>query len=166
MREPSDANYNITQVTDLRLGRLTPLRGGLVSNSVYEFSGLEYHTRTELLFDVFRRAAIYGGCWIPLGHFNSVIYSFSPTSSILQLQHKVQDQQLAETASAAYFGVQKHDLAQGRATYLGLPWGGSSASPLQKYAINIARSLSLRSVNSHDSGYSSENAYAVNKSLH
>lgn len=82
-------------------------------------------------------------------------------SSILQLQDKVQDQQPAEPAPASYFCVQKQDLDQvGQ-----LPWGGSSASPLQTYATNIACTLSLRFVNSKDSGYLSENAHLVSKNL-
>lgn len=58
--------------------------------------------------------------------------------------------------------MQKQDLDQvGQ-----LPWGGSSASPLQTYATNIARTLSLRSVHSEDSGYSSENTHPLSKNLH
>lgn len=107
-----------------------------------------------------RRIIKSGGCRIPLGHFNGVTYSFFPTSSILQLQDKVQDQQeSAEPAPAAYFCVQKQDLDEARQ----LPWGGSSASPSQTYATDIARSLSVRSVHSEDSGYSSGNTHSVSE---
>ena len=71
------------------------------------------------------------------------------------------DQQSAEPAPAAYFCVQKQDLDQ----VSQLPWGGSSASSLQVYATNVARTLSLRSVNSEDSGYASGNAHLVSKDL-
>ena len=46
-----------------------------------------------------------------------------------------------------------------------LPWGGSSASSLQIYAESVACTLSLRSVNSEDSGYASENAHNVSEDL-
>ena len=103
-----------------------------------------------------------GGCRVPLGQFNGVNYSFLPTSSILQLEDKVQDQRdSAETAPATYFCVQKRNLDHA----LPLPWGGSSASASQTYATNIARSLSLRSVHSEDSGYASGNAHPVSENL-
>ncbi|MCJ1349572.1 hypothetical protein MMC31_007813, partial [Peltigera leucophlebia] len=74
----------------------------------------------------------------------------------------VQDQQeSAEPAPATYFCVQKQDLDQ----VLPLPWGGSSASQSQPYATNISRSLSLRSVHSEDSGYTSGNAHTVSEGL-
>ena len=48
-----------------------------------------------------------------------------------------------------------------------LPWGGSSASPLQQtHATNIARTRSLRSVHSKDSGYASENGHPLPRNLH
>ena len=107
-----------------------------------------------------RRIIKNGGCRIPLGHFNGITYSFFLTSSILQLQDKVQDQQeSAKPAPAAYFCVQKQDLDQVRQ----LPWGGSSASPSQTYATDIARSLSVRSVYSKNSSYFSGNAHPVSE---
>ena len=124
----------------------------------------DLNTTRELscFFHVLRRVFKNGGCRIPLGHFNGVTYSFSPISSILQLQDKVQDQQeFAEPAPAAYFCVQKQDLDQVRQ----LPWGGSSASPSPTYTTNIARTLSLRSVHSEDSGYASGNAHPVSEDL-
>lgn len=160
--EPGDANYNRTEVSDLRLRRLA--RPEVVLSRIMRTNFRDLNASRELscFFGVLSRAAIYGGCWIPLGQFNGVTYSFTPTSSILQLEDKVQDQQFAEPAPPAYFCVQKRDLAQVE----NLPWGGSSAPPSQPYATNIARSLSSRSVNSNDYGYSSENVHHVSKKLH
>ena len=124
----------------------------------------DLNTTRELscFFHMLGRITDNGGCRIPLGHFNGVNYSFLPTSSILQLQDKVQDQrESAEPAPATYFCVQKQDLDQ----VLPLPWGGSSASPSQPYATNISRSLSLRSVHSEDSGYASGKAHTVSEGL-
>lgn len=45
------------------------------------------------------------------------------------------------------------------------PWGGSLASPFKTCATKIACTLSLRSVNSEDSGCVSENAYPLSKNL-
>ena len=102
------------------------------------------------------------GCKIPLGHFNGINYFFSPTSAILQLQDKVQDQQKsAELASPAYFYVQKQDI--GLVSHL--PWGGSAALPSPEYAKKVARTLSLRSNSSEDSGYASGDANPVSENL-
>lgn len=162
MTEPSDENYNIIEVSDLRLARLARPEVALSRIVRTDFRDLNTSREPSCFVAVLRRVTINGGCWIPLGHFKGVTWSFSPTSSILQLQDKVQDQQLAEPAPAAYFCVQKHDLIQVEQ----LPWGGSSTSPFQTHATNIARSLSLRSFNSNDSGYLSENAHPVSKNLY
>lgn len=161
MIEPSDSNHSIIEVLDLRADRLA--RPEVVVPRILRTDFRDLNTTYELscFFDVLGRAAVIGGCLIPLGHFNGVTYLLSPMSSILQLQDKVQDQQSAEPAPASYFCVQKQDLDQvGQ-----LPWGGSSASPLQTCATKIARTLSLRSVNSEDSGYASENAHSLSKNL-
>ena len=124
----------------------------------------DLNTTRELscFFDMLGRITDNGGCRIPLGYFNDVNYSFLPTSSILQLEDKVQDQQeSAHPAPATYFCVQKQDLDQ----VLPLPWGGSSASLSQSNATNISRSLSLRSVYSEDSGYTSGNTHTVSEGL-
>lgn len=81
----------------------------------------------------------------------TLTYPFSPSGSILQLQDQVQDQQSAGPAPAAYFCVQKQDLDQVSQS----PWGGSSAPSSQVKAKNDACTLSLRSVNSEDSGHAS-----------
>lgn len=46
-----------------------------------------------------------------------------------------------------------------------LPWGYSSASPLPGYVTNVARSLSLGSIRSEDSGYASGDVSPVSESL-
>ena len=159
MTEPSDANHSIIKVLDLCQDRLA--RPEVVVPRIMRTDFRDLNTTYELscFFDVLGQAAVIGGCSIPLGHFNGVTYFLSPISSILQLQDKVQDQQSAEPAPASYFCVQKQDLDQVRQ----LPWGGSS--PLQTYATNIARMLSLRSFQSDDSGYTSENANPLSKNL-
>lgn len=161
MTEPSDANHSIIEVSDLCSDRLARPEVVLPRIMRTDFRDLNSTCELSSFFNVLGRAAIIGGCLIPLGHFNDVTYILSPMSSILQLQDKVQDQQSAEPAPASYFCIQKQDLDQvGQ-----LPWGGSSASQLQIYITNIARALSLRSVNSEDSGYTSENAHPVSKNL-
>lgn len=67
------------------------------------------NTGSELscFFEVLFGATENGGCKIPLGDYNGIIYSSSPVGALLQLQDKVQDQQkFDEVASAAYFYVQ------------------------------------------------------------
>ena len=159
--EPSDTNYSVIKVSRLRLNRLA--RPDVVLPRIMRTNFRDLNATCELscFFDVLYYATENGGCKIPLGQFNDVTYSFSPTGSILQLQEKVRDQQSAEPAPAAYFCVQKQDLDH----VSQLPWGGSSASSLQIYATSVARTLSLRSVNSEDSGYASENAHHVSKDL-
>lgn len=73
-----------------------------------------------------------------------------------------QDQQKsAELASRAYFYVQKQDIGQ----VSHLPWGGSAALPSSGYAKKFARTLSLRSNSSEDSGYASGDANPVSENL-
>ena len=158
MTEPSNANHSIIEISNLCSDRPEVILPRIMRTNFWDLNST---CELSCFFDVLGRAAIIGRCLIPLRYFNDVTYFLSPMSSILQLQDKVQDQQPAEPAPASYFCVQKQDLDQvGQ-----LPWGGSSASPLQTYATNIACTLSLRFVNSKDSGYLSENAHLVPKNL-
>lgn len=161
MTEPSDADHSVIEVLDIRADRLARPQVFVPRIMRTDFRDLNSTYELSCYFDVLGQATVIAGCLIPLGHFNGVTYLLYPMSSILQLQDKVQDQQSAEPAPASYFCVKKQNLDQvGQ-----LPWGGSSASPIQTRATKIGRTLSLRSVTSEDSGYASENAHPLSNNL-
>lgn len=80
----------------------SPPKSGFAPNNAYKFFGdLNSGSELSCFFKVLLGATGNGGCKIPLEHSNGVDYSFSPIGAIIQLQDKVQDQQIAELASAA-----------------------------------------------------------------